>query len=82
MDRNKFVNMLKAKGHKRVYISHEEDAESENDARAFALFLENNGITALVGADYREIGESAVREAIKSSDAVIPHNIMPKLGAG
>lgn len=82
MDRHVFLNMLKAKGHKKVYISHEVDIESEKDARDFASFLENNGIIALVGADYRELGRSAVNEAILSCDAIVPFNPKAELGAG
>lgn len=82
MNRYKFVNMLKSKGHKKVYISHDEDVESEKDARGLALFLKDNGIIALVGADYREFGMGAVREAINSCDAIIPYNLKAKLGMG
>jgi len=82
MDRYEVLNWLKAKGRKRIYLSHEEDMESEKDARGFALFLESYGITALVGADYRKIGMSAVDEAMRSCDTFIPYNPKPELGMG
>ena len=82
INRYEFVNMLKSKGHKKIYLSHEEDIESEKDARDIVPFLKNNGIIALVGADYRKFGRGAVREAIESCDAVISYNLKAELGMG